>query len=404
MALAFTGLAAVTPVATFYYGNPNATISVTNGDLLIVTAIGWDISGDNSTFGIGDPTLGSSWGTITGLGIDTGSFQYYDKYLRAWTIAVTSTNSSAYIEVAGGSDGSFGGVVGFNVVKVTGQATSPIGAKLSGTNAGNFTTSTLTTTTANSYVYAASGYATSLSSSDLTTYGTSSSLFAGWKSAASAGSYTGNINGNDYQSYIFIEVKVASSSTAHTATASSTITDTGTGTMSNARVGAGSGSETATGTAAASNQRALAGSATATASGTAAITVTQAISASATATASGTAAMSITQAMSASATVTATGTATASITPIITIAASATVTAVGVGAMGRTQTLAGSGTATATATAGLIAITPITGSATATASATAVALITTPGTLYGNAQKVAGLYGSSTKPTLTTRS
>jgi hypothetical protein len=39
-----------------------------------------------------------------------------------------------------------------------------------------------------------------------------------------------------------------------------------------------------------------------------------------------------------------------------------------------------------------------------TATATATLLITTPGSLYGNAAKVAGLYGSSTKPTLTTRS
>jgi hypothetical protein len=31
-------------------------------------------------------------------------------------------------------------------------------------------------------------------------------------------------------------------------------------------------------------------------------------------------------------------------------------------------------------------------------------LITTPGSLYGNAAKAAGLYGSSTKTTLTTRS
>jgi hypothetical protein len=39
-----------------------------------------------------------------------------------------------------------------------------------------------------------------------------------------------------------------------------------------------------------------------------------------------------------------------------------------------------------------------------TATATATLLITTPGSLYGNAAKAAGLYGSSTKTTLTTRS
>ena len=214
--------------------------------------------------------------------------------------------------------------------------------------------------------------------------------------------------------------------TAHTAAASATATATGTAAMSNARVGAGSSTETATGTAVASNQRALAGTSSVTASATAAMSSTQVIGASgigtasgtaagaitavvtidgvATATASGTAGASSTQVFAGSATVTATGTADSSIRPIVTVGGSGSITATGATTASKQQTLAGVASATASATAGLISITPISGASTATATATALALITTPGTLYGNATKVAGLYGSSTKPTLTTRS
>jgi hypothetical protein len=211
-----------------------------------------------------------------------------------------------------------------------------------------------------------------------------------------------------------------------TADAAGSATATGTAAMSNARTLQATATGTATGTAAASNQRTLDATATATASGTAAMSSTQAMSASgsvtasgtaaadvtsvvtvdasATVTASGTASMSSTQAMSASATITATGTADGSITPIITLDAAGTITATGTTTFNKQQTLAASASATASATASLIAITTIDATASVTATATATLLITTPGTLYGNAAKVAGLYGSSTKPTLTTRS
>jgi len=218
----------------------------------------------------------------------------------------------------------------------------------------------------------------------------------------------------------------AASGTAYTASASSTITATGTASMSNARVGAGSGTETATGTAVASRGQsvagspsvtasatasmsstlAIAGSGTSTATGTAAASVTAlvTIAGSATATATGTAGASSTQVFAGSATVTATGTAVGSIRPIVTVDGSGSITATGTTTFNKSQTLAASATATASATAGLISITPISGASTVTATATATLLITTPGSLYGNATKVAGLYGSSTKPTLTTRS
>lgn len=216
------------------------------------------------------------------------------------------------------------------------------------------------------------------------------------------------------------------SSTAHTASGTSTITATGTAAMSSSRVGAGSGTGTATGTGAASRGQSVTGSASVTASGTAAMSSTQVIGASGTGTASGTAAGAVTalvtisgagsatatgtagasstQVFAGSATVTATGTADSSIRPIVTVDGVGTVTATGATTASKQQTLAATASATASATAGLISITPISASATVTATATALALITTPGTLYGNAQKVAGLYGSSTKPTLTTRS
>ena len=214
--------------------------------------------------------------------------------------------------------------------------------------------------------------------------------------------------------------------TAHTATASSTITATGTATMSSSRPASGSSTETATGTAAASNQRTLEGSASVTASATAEMSSTQVIGASGTgtatgtadaavtalvtisgagsATASATAGASSTQVFAGSATVTATGAADSSIRPLVTVDGAGTITATGAGTASKQQTLAATATATASATGNMIFITQITASATVTATATAVALITTPGTLYGSAQKVAGLYGSSTKPTLTTRS
>ena len=214
--------------------------------------------------------------------------------------------------------------------------------------------------------------------------------------------------------------------TAHTASGTSTITATGTAAMSNARVGAGTGTGTATGTGAASRGQSVEGSASVTASGTAAMSSTQVIGASGTGTATGTAAGAVTalvtisgagtatasatagasstQVFAGSATVTATGTADASIRPIVTVDGVGTITATGATTASKRQTLAATATATASATGNMIFITQITASATVTATATALALITTPGTLYGNAEKVAGLYGSSTKPTLTTRS
>ena len=214
--------------------------------------------------------------------------------------------------------------------------------------------------------------------------------------------------------------------TAHTAAGTATATASGTAAMSNARTLQATATGTATGTAAASNQRTLAASATATATGTAAmsnartlqasatgtatgtaaadVTSLVTITAAATVTASGTASMLSTQAMSASATITATGTAVGSIRPFVTVDGAGTVTATGTTTFNKSQTLAASASATASATASLIAVTTIAAAATSTATATATLLITTPGSLYGNATKVAGLYGSSTKPTLTTRS
>ena len=244
--------------------------------------------------------------------------------------------------------------------------------------------------------------------------------------------YGGGAGDPTYNGYIaFDDIKFDNTAyptrgTAHTAAGTSTITATGTAAMRNARVGAGTGTGTATGTGAASNQRTLAGTSSVTASATAGMSRTQVIGASGTGTASGTAAGAVTalvtisgagtatasatagasstQVFAGSAIVTATGTADSSIRPLVTVDGVGTVTATGASTASKQQTLAATASATASATAGLISITPISASATVTATATALALITTPGTLYGNAQKVAGLYGSSTKPTLTTRS
>ena len=208
--------------------------------------------------------------------------------------------------------------------------------------------------------------------------------FLAYQPVASPGNFTAVVAGTfTIPAYVMGEVKAAGG-TAYTAAASATATATGTAAMSSARTLQASATSTATGTAAASNQRTL--------------------TASATGTASGTAAMSSTQAMSVNATITATGTADASITPIVAIAASATITATGTSTASNQKTLAASATATATASASMLSIISVAAAGTATASATATALITTPGSLYGNATKVAGLYGSSTKPTLTTRS
>jgi len=240
----------------------------------------------------------------------------------------------------------------------------------------------------------------------------------------------GQANGSTYPLYLdnikFDNAAYPTRSTAHTAAAAGSATATGTAAMSNARTLQATPTGTATGTAAASNQRTLAASASVTASGTAAMSSTQAISASgsvtatgtaaanvtslvtvdasATVTASGTASMSSTQAMSASATITATGLADGSIRPLVTVDGAGTITATGTTTFNKSQTLAASASATASATASLIAIQTIAATASVTATATATLLITTPGSLYGNAAKVAGLYGSSTKPTLTTRS
>lgn len=229
-----------------------------------------------------------------------------------------------------------------------------------------------------------------------------------------------------YDNIKFDDAAYPTRSTAHTASGTSTITATGTAAMSNARVGAGTGTGTATGTGAASRGQSVTGSASVTASGTAAMSSTQAMSASATATATGTAAGAITavvtisgsatatasatagasstQVFAGSATITGTGAADSSIRPLVTVDGVGTITATGASTASKQQTLAATASATATATGTMIFITQITASATVTATATALALITTPGTLYGNAEKVAGLYGSSTKPTLTTRS
>jgi len=238
----------------------------------------------------------------------------------------------------------------------------------------------------------------------------------------------GQSNNGDANKFYFDSIKVdtAAYPTRLQIGATGTATATGTAAMSNARTLQATATGTATGTAAASNQRTLAASASATASGTAAMSSTQAMSASgsvtasgtaaanvtsvvtvdasASVTASGTAAMASTQAMSASATITATGLADGSIRPIVTVDGAGTITATGTTTFNKSQALAASASATASATASLIAITTIAATASVTATATATLLITTPGSLYGNATKVAGLYGSSTKPTLTTRS
>jgi hypothetical protein len=243
-------------------------------------------------------------------------------------------------------------------------------------------------------------------------------LYGGSSNGETAGAAVDNIK--------FDNAAYPTRGTAHTASATATATATGTAAMSNARTLQATAAGTATGTAAASNQRTLAASASVTASGTAAMSSTQAMSASgsvtasgtaaadvtsvvtvdasATVTASGTASMASTQAMSASATITATGTADGSIRPLVTVDGAGTITATGATTFNKSQALAASASATASATASLIAVTTIDATASVTATATATLLITTPGTLYGNAAKVAGLYGSSTKPTLTTRS
>jgi hypothetical protein len=315
------------------------------------------------------------------------------------------------------------------------HATTPVGNKSKGGPAGvNITTTGVTTVANNSWLYVdAYNYQEGTgTSSDLTLRADSvySLTTSGYKNVATSGtSATANLNAPvnnlDGWAYVAYAIKPASG-TAYTASATATATATATASMSSSRVGAGSGSETATGTAAASNQRALAGTSSVTASATAAMSLTQVIGASgtgtatgtaaaavtavvtvsgsATVTASGTASMSSTQVFAGSATVTATGTADSSIRPIVTVDGAGSITATGTTTFNKSQTLAASATASASATAGLISITPISGASTATATATALALITTPGTLYGNATKVAGLYGSSTKPTLTTRS
>lgn len=237
-------------------------------------------------------------------------------------------------------------------------------------------------------------------------------------------------NGSTYPVYLdsikFDNTAYPTRSTAYTADAAGTATATGTAAMSNARTLQASATGTASGTAAASNQRALAAAGSATASATAAMSSTQVIGASGTGTASGTAAGAITvvvtidgagtasasasagasstQVFAGSATITATGLADGSIRPLVTVDGVGTITATGATTASKQQTLAATATATASATGNMIFITQITASATVTATATALALITTPGSLYGNATKVAGLYGSSTKPTLTTRS
>jgi hypothetical protein len=151
---------------------------------------------------------------------------------------------------------------------------------------------------------------------------------------------------------------------------------------------------TATGTATGARGQSIAGAPSITASGTAAMGVTRAIDASGTITATGVASMGVTQAMSATASITASGTAVADIRLLITADATSTVTATGSGSLISVGTFAGSATVTASATATLGKLQIIAGTSSVTANATADIQPISPGKLYG----------SLTKPTLTTRS
>jgi len=369
MALAFTGLGAKFE-ATSYTGSPVISgLSLSSGDLLIVTGTVADIAGDQSLIGAGPPTLDSAWGTITDLSIGSGSGYYGDPITQAWTVAVTSTGSSRSVTLPGGSDGSFGAFVGLTLTKVTGHNTSsPIGAKLSGTSTtNNLTTSTLTTTNANAYVYASGvdgGSVSAPSSSDLTytayALGSGSAL-VGWKSATTAGNYTANLDsasaGSAAWGYVVLEVKVASSGTAQTAAATNTTTDTGTATASNAKQATGTQTETATGTTAATLSQLSSGTSSITASGTAAMSIAQKTFGTSSITVAGTAVASTSSPSVVSITglsgITITGTCNFIVTPATKIDGISTTVIDGSATMAKTMPFDSTGTTTATSSAGV---------------------------------------------------
>lgn len=379
--------------ASFYDGNVTIATPTNTG-----TALTWNLGNNQYFLDTGDPS------------------GYRNKIFWAYN---TSAQSNITVSSSCFSTGYSGGSI--RVYSFTGHDTS---SQLDSSNVAGHTA--LVSSVAGGMLVAVNGYSTA--STDLTFSASGNPIqatTAGYKALGAAGTYGFNFNFFD-GSEAGIIIKAAAGGTAHTASASATATATGTAAMRNARVGAGSGTGTATGTGAASRGQSVTGSASVTASATAEMSSTQVIGASGTGTASGTAAGAVTalvtisgagsatasatagasstQVFAGSATVTATGAADASIRPIVTVDGAGTITATGAGTASRQQTLAATATATASATGNMIFITQITGSATVTATATALALITTPGTLYGSAQKVAGLYGSSTKPTLTTRS
>ena len=412
---------------------PNAVGTVSTGSVslpansLIVIVAGHDGVGTDYGYPGTLTNTGTAltWTYASGALNDDGSYYnslqiWYAKNTSAQTVNISSTFTS------GADFPVLSAMAGY--VFTGHNTTTPIGA------VGGGNTGTITTTAAGSYVvsgiidFGSATYTSSNMTYQVATIGAYASAFAAYASRPTAGSFTASYASGSFTvpAYEIIEILAAGGGTAHTAAGTATGTATGTAAMRNARVGAGASTETATGTAAASNQRALAGTSSVTASATAAMSSTQVIGASGTGTASGSAAGAITavvtisgagtgtasatagasstQLLAGSATVTATGTADSSIRPLVTVDGVGTITATGATTASKQQTLAATASATASATAGLISITPISASATVTATATALALITTPGTLYGNAEKVAGLYGSSTKPTLTTRS
>jgi len=423
-----TTVAPVLNTGTLSVTTTIASTAYLAGDLILVECVSYCVG---QTAVLASPA-GLSGVTWIELGSQTTAVS--GEAVRKMWYARLASNVTGSIAVTGTE--SVGTFIGVQIAAVALRQTtaSPIGAsaRASDGTTNNLTTTAIVTTGANSWVFA-QGYEPTASasgdptSSDLTIVATQNAVgnILGYKIVATSGtSTTTNLDavgvGAATWAYQVFEIL------ADTAAAAGSATATGTASMSNARTLQGTATGTATGTAAASNQRTLAASASATASGTAAMSSTQAMSASgsvtatgtaaadvtsvvtvdasATVTASGTASMSSTQAMSASATITATGLADGSIRPLVTVDGAGTITATGSTTFNKSQALAASASATASATASLIAITTIAATASVTATATATLLITTPGSLYGNAAKVAGLYGSSTKPTLTTRS
>jgi len=381
-----TTVAPVLNTGTLSVTTTIASTAYLAGDLILVECVSYCVG---QTAVLASPA-GLSGVTWIELGSQTTAVS--GEAVRKMWYARLASNVTGSIAVTGTE--SVGTFIGVQIAAVALRQTtaSPIGAsaRASDGTTNNLTTTAIVTTGANSWVFA-QGYEPTASasgdptSSDLTIVATQNAVgnILGYKIVATSGtSTTTNLDavgvGAATWAYQVFEIL------ADTAAAAGSATATGTASMSNARTLQGTATGTATGTAAASNQRTLA--------------------ASASATASGTAAMSSTQAMSASATITATGLADGSIRPLVTVDGAGTITATGSTTFNKSQALAASASATASATASLIAITTIAATASVTATATATLLITTPGSLYGNAAKVAGLYGSSTKPTLTTRS